>query len=830
MKNILVELDNLCSEDIRVELGGSYSTDIRVGLGNALTEVTAFLEEFTITEPINISNQLVLKSQAYLFNMAKYISRIMATTVLSSHAEVSVSSDYVIDKIIGSLVLDFDLDTSVEKYVSRLLGMMLSTTDLDVRQVLYTGVEAMAALASEITPIGTSLRVSTSVGNVLRLYSTIDNDGVLSRVSTSIRNVLRLLINDIAAVLEKSITPAKLASTTMVLKINDIDTSPVEPLKLGCIDPWALGDLDQYTLDFLYTMDCTEPQKTNCIYIAGLIALSGPRRVSYSLYRKHDIMHDMSVTDAFQDTEILSIVQTAYDNGELSGDLISVVPNDYTYTQKVSALKEVGILETACEGITGVSEKVENYWVTSYELTPGPNAADGIYMLELRCDGYLDYIWDNLLIHSVDKPMAYYASHYPIVMVPGDVNHDGLTNEYDLSVFNHIYNSGQYSEMADFNGDGVVDNADKALFTDTVAAPTTMAASRYRGRAATHNSNAVFGGGAVIGNTLTAVVDAFTISLVGRQIAPMSKARANYAATTIGDYLLFGGGYALSTVEPQADMDSYSMVFAKGTPTPLSTARNGVSATAVGNYALFGGGTDTSYLSSKVVDTYTTALAKGTTTALTNARSFAAAATIGGYALFAGGGATGVMSNYIDTYTATLAKGTTTALSVARSSIAVATVGDYVLFAGGSISAGSVSIVDIYNSTLVKTTWTSNLTIERHNIAAATLGDSAFFAGGVSGTTRHSNVDVYGPSGTKTYSFSLVNARSEMSATAVGEAVLFSGGYLPLSSGGTNELNAYDINGKVITEVPYVPLKEAYYTCYRDNYTSQYGVELTDYE
>ena len=84
------------------------------------------------------------------------------------------------------------------------------------------------------------------------------------------------------------------------------------------------------------------------------------------------------------------------------------------------------------------------------------------------------------------------------------------------------------------------------------------------------------------------------------------------------------------------------------TPTALSKARYGLAATSVGDYALFGGGYASSY--SNVVDAYNTSLTRSTPTALSKARSYLAATSVGDYALF-GGGYTGSYSAVVDAYT-----------------------------------------------------------------------------------------------------------------------------------------------------------------------------------
>ena len=93
-----------------------------------------------------------------------------------------------------------------------------------------------------------------------------------------------------------------------------------------------------------------------------------------------------------------------------------------------------------------------------------------------------------------------------------------------------------------------------------------------------------------------------------------------------------------------------SNIFYYGTITPLSVARGYLAATTVGNYALFGGGYGSGY--SNVVDAYDTSLTRTTPTALSVARSDLAATTVGNYALFGGGDDGSAYSNAVDVYTA----------------------------------------------------------------------------------------------------------------------------------------------------------------------------------
>ena len=85
-----------------------------------------------------------------------------------------------------------------------------------------------------------------------------------------------------------------------------------------------------------------------------------------------------------------------------------------------------------------------------------------------------------------------------------------------------------------------------------------------------------------------------------------------------------------------------------GTATSLSESRYSLAATTVGNYALFGGGYDSS--ASNVVDAYDTSLTRSTATALSKSRSGLAATTVGNYALFGGGYESSSRSSVVDVY------------------------------------------------------------------------------------------------------------------------------------------------------------------------------------
>jgi len=263
----------------------------------------------------------------------------------------------------------------------------------------------------------------------------------------------------------------------------------------------------------------------------------------------------------------------------------------------------------------------------------------------------------------------------------------------------------------------------------------------------------------------------------------LSVARGSLAATTLGNYALFGGGLATGY---SAVVDAYDTSLTRSTPTALSFAREYLSATTVGNYALFGGGEAGSY--SAVVDAYDTSLTRTTPTALSVARRYMDSTTIGDYALFGGG----YLYNTVDAYDTSLTRTTPTALSVARSSLAATTLGDYALFGGGCTSDYALpetvsAVIDAYNISLTRSTPTT-LSVARTDTSATMIDDYALFGGGFDGTAESAVVDAYDASLTRSTPTALSVARRNVSTTTTGDYALFGGGY----GGGASAVDAYD--------------------------------------
>lgn len=268
--------------------------------------------------------------------------------------------------------------------------------------------------------------------------------------------------------------------------------------------------------------------------------------------------------------------------------------------------------------------------------------------------------------------------------------------------------------------------------------------------------------GAAQYNTATVVVTnqykaALTASLHVQyfgQVTALSVSRLDIAATTIGNYALFGGGSTNRISGPaRATVDAYSKDLVRSTPSALSQARSNISAASVGEYALFAGGeyieqasgSPASYVVA-TVDAYSTNLTRSTLTELSQARQNPAAATVGGYALFAGGISNafrGTPSDVVDAYDESLTRTTPTALTLSVKFSAAASVSNYAVFASASTNR-----VHAYNTSLTRSlpaplSWTPSSS--NGDIAGATAGNYMIFVG-------ESKIDAYDSFLTKTQS------------------------------------------------------------------------------
>ena len=318
---------------------------------------------------------------------------------------------------------------------------------------------------------------------------------------------------------------------------------------------------------------------------------------------------------------------------------------------------------------------------------------------------------------------------------------------------------------------------------------TSLSASRAHHAATTVGDYALFGGGRNI--ALQSGVDAYSPSLTRMSATNLSTARQKLTAATVGEHALVAGGSNLAAIK-YATVDGYDSSLTKvSSVTDMTFSGHCLAATSVGNYALFGGGYGSSPISR--VDAYDTSLTRTTLTVLSAARYDLTATTVGNYALFGGGYASKSMDT-VDAYDNSLTRIIPTVLSAYRELPAATTVGNYALFGGGwnSRTAKPVSdTVDAYDTSLTRTNPTA-LSVARYKLTAITIADCALFVGGRDRDASLVTVDAYDTSLTRSNSIALNVARFELVAATVGNYALFSGG-CPAEDNYTDVVEAYTI-------------------------------------
>lgn len=207
----------------------------------------------------------------------------------------------------------------------------------------------------------------------------------------------------------------------------------------------------------------------------------------------------------------------------------------------------------------------------------------------------------------------------------------------------------------------------------------------------------------------------------------------------------------------------------------LSVARQGLAATTVGNYAIFGGGSEDG--TGNVVDAYNSYLQRTNITSFSIDRSNLAAVSVGNYAVFAGGNKyhTGIEVYDNDS----LGHSVSENKGIARLGLAATTVGDYALFGGGSIRVGEglapTAIVEAFNSSLIRTS-ASDLNVGREYLAAAPVGDYALFAGGYDDSKELNIVDAYDVYLVHRIIAPLSSSRMHLAGTGTRQHAFFGGG------------------------------------------------------
>lgn len=302
---------------------------------------------------------------------------------------------------------------------------------------------------------------------------------------------------------------------------------------------------------------------------------------------------------------------------------------------------------------------------------------------------------------------------------------------------------------------------------------TTLNPGRYNLAATSNKNYAIFAGGyytslnGIIGTSTAA--DAYDKNLTKPSCPSLNYGRQNLAATSIGEYALFGGGKADGGSPTNWDtLDAYDGALTK-IVSELSASRYHLAAASIGNYALFGGGRNTNDSFSQAVDVYDQELTMQTPLILIQARNRLAAASNENYAVFAGG-----LSNIVDAFNSDLTRTAPETLSVNHTDFAGVTAGNYVVFAGGS--SDSPGTVDAYDLFLTHTTPDA-----LHSPLSPAYGTSLKGFGVINGYVSASSqtpvlTDVYDPYLTHTTVDAGRRNITNSAATSIGDYALFGGG------------------------------------------------------
>ncbi len=271
-------------------------------------------------------------------------------------------------------------------------------------------------------------------------------------------------------------------------------------------------------------------------------------------------------------------------------------------------------------------------------------------------------------------------------------------------------------------------------------------------------------------------VDVYDIHFTHSTAEKNSVDSSGKAATSIGDYALFGGGtvsVTSNTYKSTDFVDSYNNSLTKTSLDKLSVGRGSFSATRIGSYALFGGGRIVdgkinNRTDSPIVDAYDESLTHTVATPLALGGETVSASNQN-YAIF-------FTSDKVTAYDSSLTRTIVSSIPNTLSPGTVARAGNYVVVAGKNT-------IYAYDMFLTLTSTVEPLATPRDDAGGVTLKDFAIFAGGIisrsssTGINVSNAVDIYDPYLTRTEAEGISKSRASISAVAIGDYALLGGGY-----------------------------------------------------
>lgn len=263
---------------------------------------------------------------------------------------------------------------------------------------------------------------------------------------------------------------------------------------------------------------------------------------------------------------------------------------------------------------------------------------------------------------------------------------------------------------------------------------------------------------------------------VKRQLSPLTTAKSQHAAASVGKYAVFAGGMGVrDNINYLATTDAYDSSLTHTNPKNLGKARRWLAATNVGGkYAVFGGGGESS--KTAYTDAYDSSLTKASISNLSGDGRYRLAATgVGKYGLFGGGYYMWFGDKYqstVDAYDDALTRTTAASLSSAKDNVSAASTRSYAFFAGGR----GTTAVDAYDTNLTRTSAAPLQSGKTLAAAAGIAGEYVVFAGGTS-TTASTQVEVYDDHLTRVAALILPQGSWSQGAAGAGEIAVIAGGY-----------------------------------------------------
>lgn len=263
---------------------------------------------------------------------------------------------------------------------------------------------------------------------------------------------------------------------------------------------------------------------------------------------------------------------------------------------------------------------------------------------------------------------------------------------------------------------------------------------------------------------------------VKRQLSPLTTAKSQHAAASVGKYAVFAGGMGVrDNINYLATTDAYDSGLTHTNPQNLGKARRWLAATNVGGkYAVFGGGGESS--KTAYTDAYDSSLTKESISNLSGDGRYNLAATgVGKYGLFGGGYYMWFGDKYqstVDAYDDALTRTTAASLSSAKDNVSAASTKSFAFFAGGR----GTTAVDAYDTNLTRTSAAPLQSGKTLAAAAGIAGEYVVFAGGTS-TTASTQVEVYDDHLTRVAALILPQGSWSQGAAGAGEMAVIAGGY-----------------------------------------------------